>query len=159
MKRFLMIACAAIALAACAQTYGDVAGSFGTYGVGGAYQPGGAATASIGATQGDFVYATTLYKDGSGHETPFKVDAGCNREDVPSIYGSLTGNATAGSGQGGPSLSLNVGRGLMMGEPARLAMIATVQAAYGQSSPHDAMADYQDCSKAGPPDEASAASH
>lgn len=144
MKRFFLIGVLAIALGACAQTYGDVAVNVGTYGIGGSYMPGGAASASIGATQGQAVYATTVLKTG---ENAFVVDAGCGRKDIPSVYGAA-GDVASANVTNGPNLTNAVNHGLIMGEPGRLAQLAALQQQLGPS--HSALADYNDCSKSIP---------
>lgn len=163
MKRILSLIAVGVLMglvAACASGNAPgfvLGGSASTYGIGGSYVPGGAATASIGATQGDFVYQPIVTKNADGSTSPIIVPSGCGRQDVPSTFGSLTGNAAAGAGTGGPSLSLNVGRAVATGEPARLLQLAAMQAAAGAK--FDVMADYDDYTRCPSGSSAAAPAH
>lgn len=89
---------------------------------------------------GDFVTVPMVLVD-AGNEVALRVKNVCGQENAVSVYGSLTGNATAGV-TGGSNVTLNVGRGLSVGAAAEYLTMANLAAATGESP-----AFLYDCSK------------
>jgi hypothetical protein len=137
MRIFALVALAAAVLSGCS-THNIVAGSASTFGLGGQTRPDGTVQAAIGFVQGDFVTVPHIVDD-EGNEVVARMKGICGQEETVSVYGSLTGNATAAV-QGSPSVTLNVGRGLSTGAAATFLTLATLTSAGGDAS------DVYDCS-------------